>query len=50
MVSNAHVHQLTVSRRARKWGEGGLLIGGGGEAYNQTKKVFQNNSADQNTF
>ena len=36
MVSNAHVHQLTVSRGARKWGGGGLLIGG--EAYNQTKK------------
>ena len=35
MVSNAHVHQLTVSRGARKLG-GGLLIGG--EAYNQTKK------------
>ena len=36
MVSKAHLHQLTVSKRARKCG-GGLLIGGG-EAYNQTKK------------
>ena len=37
MVSKAHLHQLTVSKRARKCGGGGLLIGGG-EAYNQTKK------------
>ena len=49
MVSNAHVHQLTVSRRARKWG-GGLLIGGGERLITRLKKVFQNNSADQNTF
>ena len=37
MVSKAHLHQLTVSKRARKCG-GGAFNWGGGEAYNQTKK------------
>ena len=49
MVSNAHVHQLTVSRKARKWG-GGAFNWGGERLITRLKKVFQNNSADLNTF
>ena len=49
MVSKAHLHQLTVSKRACKCG-GGAFNWGGERLITRLKKVFQNNSADQNTF